>query len=75
MKKFVDLETWAPKKQRSLRNALNNRMSSFQKGTKVTVLPPGHKLSGLTQVECVELLARIQGILKKQKRVERKLEL
>lgn len=64
MNKFNDLETWTPKKQRTLRNALNNRLASYGKSDSPKELQKSHKLAGLTEGQCLELLARIRKLIK-----------
>lgn len=61
LEKFSDLETYSPKKLRTLRNNLNNRLSHFAgHGDKSKDLQPSHKLYGLDQAECEELLKRVR---------------
>ncbi|CAN0043792.1 unnamed protein product [Chrysoparadoxa australica] len=63
--KFNDLETYTPKKLRTLRNNLNNRLAHFQgHGDKPKDLKPSHKLYGLDEVVCSELLKEVQKLLK-----------
>ena len=68
MSKFDDLEYWKPKALRTLRNNLNNRIASFKNsGGKPGELKPSHKLHGLEQSECEELLIKTQRLLKEIK--------
>ncbi len=54
------LESKGPKQMRTLRNQLNNRISSFQDelkfGKKLPAISESHALYGLTLKECKELL-------------------
>lgn len=62
--KFADLESYSPKKLRTLRNNLNNRLSHFQgHGDKSKELKPSHRLYGLGEVECQKLLEQVQKLL------------
>ncbi len=59
----ADLEEFSPKQMRTLRNNLNNRIQSFTNTFKEPKdLPESHKLHGLEEGECRELL----GIVKKK---------
>ncbi len=59
--KFNDLDSYSPKKLRTLRNNLNNRLAHFQgHGDKSKELKASHKLHGLNEEECQELLKRVQ---------------
>jgi hypothetical protein len=65
--KFNDLDTYSPKKLRTLRNNLNNRLAHFQgSGDKAKDLQPSHRLYGLDEVTCAELLKKVQELLKAQ---------
>jgi len=65
---FAQLETWTPKKIRTLRNNLNNRIESFKKdGEGTKELQKSHMLFGLDAGECRELLTRAQKIIKETK--------
>jgi glucuronate isomerase len=62
--KFSDLKDYSPKKLRTLRNNLNNRVSHFSnKGDNSAELKPSHRLYGLGEAECVELLKRVKNVL------------
>ena len=65
MKDFNDIETWAPKKLRTLRNNLNNRIASFrEKGENAKELQKSHMLYGLEYEACSKLLDKVRKILK-----------
>ena len=65
MKDFSNLEEWTPKRLRTLRNNLNNRISSFEKdGKNVKNLQASHMLYGQGEEQCRELLKKVQKILK-----------
>ncbi len=65
MKDFSTIETWTPKKMRTLRNNLNNRIESFKKdGDSAKELQKSHMLFGLGDQECRELLIRVQRLVK-----------
>ena len=60
---LADLENFSPKQMRTLRNNLNNRLQSFSNEYKEPKeLQPSHKLYGLEEGECRELL----GVVKKK---------
>lgn len=64
MKKFEDLSTYSPKKLRTLRNNLNNRIAHFEgHGDGASDLRSSHKLHGLDEVECRELLKEVTKLL------------
>ncbi|MEC7275135.1 MAG: hypothetical protein VXV96_02355 [Bdellovibrionota bacterium] len=63
--KFSDLETYSPKKLRTLRNNLNNRISHFESsGDKAKDLKPSQRLYGLDEDQCKSLLSKVQELLK-----------
>lgn len=65
--KFNDLDSYSPKKLRTLRNNLNNRLAHFQgSGDRPKDLQPSHRLYGLDEVTCSELLKKVQELLKNQ---------
>lgn len=65
MKKFDDLNEWSEKRLRTLRNNLNNRLESFKKNSdNPKSLQPSHKLFGLSENECKDLLKKVQTLLK-----------
>jgi len=65
---FNDIADWKPKKLRTLRNNLNNRLASFKtSGEKAKDLQKGNKLSGLGETECQTLLKQVTTLLKNQK--------
>ncbi|MCF8059391.1 MAG: hypothetical protein K9K67_08845 [Bacteriovoracaceae bacterium] len=64
MEKFNDLETYSPKKLRTLRNNLNNRLAHFQgRGDKSKELTPSHRLYGMDESQCSELLKIVQKLI------------
>lgn len=68
MKDFTDMESWSPKKLRTLRNRLNNRLESFKNsGEKAKELQKGHALVGLDQNQCEELLEKVKKLLVQSK--------
>ena len=70
MEKFNNLNEWDPKKLRSLRNNLNNRLSSYKlSGVKTKPLAKGHKLFGLSEDECKNLLKTSLKIMKPKKNI------
>jgi len=65
--KFSDLLEYSPKKLRTLRNNLNNRVAHFSnKGDSSSELKPSHRLYGLGEAECKELLKRVKDVLSTQ---------
>ncbi|EQC44269.1 hypothetical protein [Bacteriovorax sp. Seq25_V] len=62
MKDFSDMSTWSPKRLRTLRNNLNNRISAFSAGSPKE-LQKSHALFGLEEVECKELLEKVKKLL------------
>lgn len=68
MEKFSDLQEWSPKKIRTLRNNLNNRLESYKtSGDNAKPLQASHALYGLSQEDCQELLKKVTTLLKSQK--------
>jgi len=67
MKNFQDLSTYTPKKLRTLRNNLNNRIAHFEghkdHEDKASRLRPSHKLHGLDEVTCRKLLKEVTKLL------------
>jgi hypothetical protein len=64
MEKFNELESYSPKKLRTLRNSLNNRLAHFQgHGDKSKELASSHRLFGLDQSQCSELLKQVQKLI------------
>ena len=62
--KFNDLESYSPKKLRTLRNNLNNRLAHFGgHGDKAKELAPSHRLYGLDEAQCQFLLKEVQKLL------------
>jgi glucuronate isomerase len=62
--KFSDISEYSPKKLRTLRNNLNNRIAHFNnKGDSSQELKPSHRLYGLGEGECSELLKRVRKVL------------
>jgi hypothetical protein len=65
MKDFSDLKEWSEKRLRTLRNNLNNRLESFKKNPdSPKALQPSHKLYGLSEAECAQLLKKVRDLLK-----------
>jgi hypothetical protein len=64
-----EIVDWSDKKLRTLRNNLNNRLESF-KTDKINpkVLQASHKLYGMTEAQCKELLKKIQDTIKAKKK-------
>ena len=58
-KDYADLSDFSDKKLRTLRNNLNNRLSSFKAGNEKH-LPPSHMLSGMDEGDCKNLLGKVQ---------------
>lgn len=68
MENFNDLNEWAPKKLRSLRNNLNNRLCSYKKtGEKTKALTKSHKLFGLSEDDCKGLLKESLKLINSKK--------
>lgn len=71
MKKDLELiHEWSPKRLRTLRNNLNNRLSSFSNSGdgKTKPLQASHVLYGLEEGECKELLKKVQELLRERDR-------
>lgn len=67
MKKEIELKSMSPKRLRTLRNNLNNRISSFRTdGEKAKALQPSHTLYGRSEAECQNLLDKVIAKLKEQ---------
>jgi hypothetical protein len=65
MKDFNEIESWTPKKLRTLRNQLNNRISTFkEKGDAAKELASSHALAGMDYEECFTLLEKVKKLLK-----------
>ena len=70
MDSFENLNEWGPKKLRTLRNNLNNRLTSFEnQGADAKSLQKSNMLFGLGEDQCSELLKKVQAILKKQSKL------
>ncbi len=68
MEKFADLSEWSPKKMRTLRNNLNNRLASYKtSGDNAKPLQTSHALYGLSEENCQELLKKVTKLLKNKK--------
>ena len=65
MKDYKDLKEFPDKKLRTLRNNLNNRLVSFEKGGE-KALPPSHMLHGMDLKACKDLLVKVHGEMKKR---------
>lgn len=69
MKDFSNMGEWTPKKLRTLRNNLNNRIESFKNlGEKAKALQPSHMLCEMDLHACEALLKKVQPILRDIKR-------
>lgn len=65
MKDLADLKSWSPKQLRTLRNNLNNRLSSFENsGEKTPELQKSHVLFGKDARECKDLLEQVMRAIK-----------
>lgn len=65
--RFSDLKDYTPKKLRTLRNNLNNRIAHFEgHESHPKELKPSHRLYGLGPEDCSELLKRVTKILSEQ---------
>lgn len=63
--KLDDIKDWSEKRLRTLRNNLNNRLESFKKdGENPKTLQPSHKLFGLSEADCKNLLKKVRELLK-----------
>jgi hypothetical protein len=68
MSKKVDLQECTDKKLRTIRNNLNNRISSFnQSGDKAKDLQKSHMLFGMEKTECENLLKSVQDEMKRRR--------
>ncbi|EQC43006.1 hypothetical protein M899_0873 [Bacteriovorax sp. BSW11_IV] len=68
MKDFSDLSEWSPKRLRTLRNNLNNRIETFKNNpNNPKALQPSHALYGMEEGECQELLKKVRELLLKLK--------
>lgn len=63
---YSKLPDLSDKKLRTLRNNINNRLTSFEKGDEKN-LPPSHMLHGLDAKDCRELLVKVQAEMKNRK--------
>lgn len=64
----TELEEYSPKQLRTLRNNINNRLQSFKlKFKEPKALQESHKLNGLEEHECKELLGVVKTAILKQK--------
>lgn len=62
---YKDLPSLNDKKLRTLRNNLNNRIESLNRGDEKT-LPPSHMLHGMDLKECNELKEKVFQEMKKR---------
>ncbi len=68
MKNIDEISEWNPKKLRTLRNNLNNRLSSFKtSGDNAKPLQQSHMLHGMDEQECTDLLKKVTTLLKNAK--------
>lgn len=63
---YSKLPDLSDKKLRTLRNNINNRLVSFEKGDDKH-LPPSHMLHGMDAKECKELLVKVYAEMKNRK--------
>lgn len=71
MKDFSEMDQWSAKKLRTLRNNLNNRISTFaMKGANAPDLQKSHMLAGMDEKECKQLLDKVVSLLAKLKKSE-----
>lgn len=72
MKKDLNtIHEWSPKRLRTLRNNLNNRLASFKNaggGSKIKPLQESHVLYGLEESQCKEILKNVQALLEQRDR-------
>jgi hypothetical protein len=69
MKEALDLTVLTPKKLRTLRNNLNNRIESFgTHGDGAKELQKSHMLAGMTEGECKALLQSVNREMKRRSR-------
>lgn len=65
MEKYKNLEEFTPKQLRTLRNSLNNRLKNMKDTDgNPKKLSESHRLYGLDELDCEELLKRVKKILK-----------
>lgn len=69
MKDYNDIESWTPKRLRTLRNNLNNRISSLAVGNEKN-LGANHPLFGLESEDCKALLEKVLKILREKSKVQ-----
>jgi len=68
MSKITDLTECSDKKLRTIRNNLNNRISSYnQNGESAKDLQKSHMLYGLDKTACDELLKKVQDEMKRRR--------
>ena len=71
MKDFSQMGEWTPKKLRTLRNNLNNRIESFKNsGEKAKDLQSSHMLFEMDQHACEGLLVKVLRVIKEKNRRE-----
>ncbi len=69
MKEALDLTVLTPKKLRTLRNNLNNRIESFgTHGDGAKDLQKSHMLAGMSEGECKALLQSVNREMKRRSR-------
>lgn len=66
MSNIINIHVLTPKKLRTLRNNLNNRISSFEnpRGTAAKELQKSHVLFGRDKTECQLILEKVQSRIK-----------
>lgn len=62
---YSNLPELTDKKLRTLRNNLNNRLESMNRGGE-KALPPSHMLHGLELKECKDLLEKVHAEMKRR---------
>ena len=67
MRDFSQLESWTPKKLRTLRNNINNRLESYKNtGGEPKELSKSHVLAGLEYEDLLELQKEVKKLLKSE---------
>ncbi len=67
MAKENNLPEMSPKQLRTLRNNLNNRLATFkEKGEGAQSLQKSHRLAGMTEGQCQELLVVVQREIRRR---------
>lgn len=66
MKDLNKIEEWTEKKLRTLRNNLNNRLTSFKNSDNPKPLQASHVLFEKTEKQCKDLLDKVRNLLAKK---------